>query len=63
MHCKLIIVIKIIHVFNPPPRGHEMYNFGKPFRGHHYYTLRLSDLCSALEDRILKKLSIYSIHV
>ena len=32
---------------NPCPRGHEIYNFGRPFLGHHYYIplLSLSDLC------------------
>ena len=30
---------------NPCPRGHEIYNFGTPFLGHHYYILGLSDLC------------------
>ena len=29
---------------NPCPRGHEIYNFGRPFNGHHYYILGLSDL-------------------
>ena len=22
---------------NPYPGGHEIYNFGRPFLGHHYY--------------------------
>ena len=26
-------------------RGHEIYNFGSPFLGHHYYILGLSDQC------------------
>ena len=30
---------------NPAPRGHEVYNFDKPFFGHHYYTLNLSESC------------------
>ena len=34
---------------NPCPGGHEIYNFGRPFRGHHYYTLSLSDLCLGVE--------------
>ena len=31
---------------NPCPWGHESYNFGRPFLGHHYYILSgsLSDL-------------------
>ena len=30
---------------NPCPRGHEIYNFGRPILGHHYYMyiLNLSD--------------------
>ena len=28
---------------NPCSGGHEIYNFGRPFRGHHYYTFRLSE--------------------
>ena len=27
----------------PFPRGYESYNFGRPFLGHHYYILSLSD--------------------
>ena len=29
----------------PLPRGHEIYNFGRPVLGHHYYTLTLSEPC------------------
>ena len=25
--------------------GHEIYNFGRPFLGHHYYTLSLYGPC------------------
>ena len=25
--------------------GHEIYNFGRPFLGHHYYTLILYEPC------------------
>ena len=32
------------------PGGHEMYNFGRPFLGHHYYIISLSDLCLGIEN-------------
>ena len=41
---------------NPCPRGHEIYNFGGPFHGHHYYILSLSDLCLGVEKKILKRI-------
>ena len=41
---------------NPCPRGHEIYNFGRPFLGHHYYILGLSDLCLGVEKKILKEI-------
>ena len=39
----------------PCPGGHEIYNFGEPFCGHHYYILSLSNLCLGVEKKILKK--------
>ena len=41
---------------NPCPRGHEIYNFGRPFLGHHYYILGLSDLCQRAEKKIFKEI-------
>ena len=40
----------------PCPRGHEIYNFGGPFRGHHYYILSLSNLCLGVEKKIFKEI-------
>ena len=40
---------------NPCPGGHEIYHFGRPFHGHFYYTLRLSEPCPGEEKKILKK--------
>ena len=40
---------------NPCPGGHEIYNFGEPFLGHHYYTLSSPDLCLGVEKMIFKK--------
>ena len=37
------------------PRGHEIYNFGRPFFRYHYYILGLSDLCLGVGEKILKK--------
>ena len=34
----------------PLPQVHEIYNFGRPFLGHHYYILGLSDLCLEVEE-------------
>ena len=41
---------------NPCPWGHEIYNFGRPFLGHHYYILCLSDQCLGVEKKILKEI-------
>ena len=41
---------------NPCPRGHEIYNFDRPFLGHHYYILGLSDLCLGVEKKIFKEI-------
>ena len=34
---------------NPCPGGHEIYNFGRPFLGQHYYIHSLSDLCLGIK--------------
>ena len=39
---------------NPYPGGHEIYNFGRPFLGHHYYIFNLSDLCLGVKKKIFK---------
>ena len=39
---------------NPCRRGHEIYNFGRPFLGYHSYILGLSDLCLGVEKEIFK---------
>ena len=44
---------------NPCPRGHEIYNFGRPFLGHHYYILGLSDLCLGVETKIFKEIMYF----
>ena len=40
----------------PLLRGHEIYNFGRPFLAHHYYILVLSDLCPGVEKKIFKEI-------
>ena len=37
---------------NPYPDGHEIYNFGRPFLGHHNYIHSLSDLCLGVKKMI-----------
>ena len=41
---------------NPCPGGHEIYNCGRPYLGHHYYILSLSDLCLGVEKKIFKEI-------
>ena len=38
---------------DPCPGGHEIYNFGRIFLGHHYHILSLSDVCLRVEKKIL----------
>ena len=38
------------------PGGHEIYNFGRPFLGHHYNTLSLSESCPGVEKMIFKEI-------
>ena len=40
---------------NPCRGGSEIYNFGRPFLGNHYYILGLFDLCQGVEKKILKE--------
>ena len=40
----------------PLSRGQEIYNFGRPFLGHHDYILGLSDLCMGVEKKIFKEI-------
>ena len=36
----------------PCPGGNEIYNFGRPVLGHHYYILSLSELGLGVEKKI-----------
>ena len=52
---KLFYMITPLHK-NPCPRGHDIYNFGRPFLGHHYYIHGLSDLCLGVDKQIFKEI-------
>ena len=65
--CCILIEQKIIHIHyndlyghpltsEPQPRGHEIYNSGRPFPGHHYSILSLSDLCMGEEKMSFKEI-------
>ena len=47
---------------DPWPKGHESYNFGRPFLGHHFYTLSLSDLCLGALKKIFKQNNAFSLY-
>ena len=54
MHFQYMTCIATFQHSKPCPGGHEIYNFGTLFLGHHNYKLRLSVLCLRVEWRILK---------
>ena len=41
---------------NRCPRVHENYYFRRPFIGHHYFILSLSELCLGIEMKIFKEI-------
>ena len=41
---------------NPCSGSNSIYNFGRLFFGHNYFTLNLSDLCLSEEKKILKEI-------
>ena len=41
---------------NPCSWGHKIYNFGRPFFGHHYYALTLSESCPRVQKKIFKEI-------
>ena len=47
---------------NPFPGGHDIYNFSRPFLGHHYYILILCELCPEVEKNIFKKYMNFTLH-
>ena len=40
----------------PRPQGHEIYNFGRSFLGHHYHILSLPYSCSRVGKKIVKEI-------
>ena len=41
---------------NPSSRGHEIYKFGRPILGNHYYTCNLSEPSPEVEKKIFKEI-------
>ena len=41
---------------NRCPRVHENYNFRRPFIGHHYFILSMSELCLGIEMKNFKEI-------
>ena len=44
------------------PRGHEIYNFGRPFLGHHNFILSVAYQCLAVEKNIFKRNNAFSLY-
>ena len=56
MHFHYITYMATPQHKNTCPGGHEIYNFGRHFLGHHNYKLTLSILCLGEERKILKEI-------
>ena len=52
MHFHLTIYMAMHQHKNPCPRGHIIYNLGRPFLGHQYYTLSLTEAGLGVEEEI-----------
>mgnify|MGYP003692425057 CR=1 FL=1 len=50
MHFHYMTYMATPYYKNPCPEGHEIYNFGRPFLGNHYYILSLSDMHGSREE-------------
>ena len=48
-YCISTIYMAMPHHNNLCPRGQGIYNFGRPFLGHHYYIISFSDLYLGVE--------------
>ena len=44
---------------NPCPGGSGIYNFGRTFLGHYYYTLSLYGPCPRVEKKIIQEIHQY----
>ena len=56
MHFHYITYIATPWHKNLYPRAHEIYNFGRPFLGHHYYKLSLYGPCPGENNKIFKEI-------
>ena len=46
---------------NPCPECHK--SFGRPFHGHHYYILSLSDLWLGVEKKLFKEIMHFTVRL
>ena len=44
---------------NPFLGRHKIYNKRRPFLGHHYYIISLSDVCLGVEKKIFKEINCF----
>ena len=51
-------MVRHYHI-DPCTRDHEIYNFGRPFLGHHYYKLSLSDPCPGVRKKTFKDIHLF----
>ena len=49
-------LLKLLSTKPPAPGVMKFTIFGRPFLGHHYYILGLSDLCLGVEKKIFKEI-------
>ena len=56
LHFHYMTYMTMAQYKNSCPKGHKIYNFGRPFLGHHYYILSLSDLCMGADKKIFKEI-------
>ena len=52
MHFHYMTYMATPNTRTPAPGGHEIYNLGRPFLGHHYYILCLSEPCPGVEKNM-----------
>ena len=56
MHFHCTTCMATPYHINPYPRGHEIYNLGRPFLGHHCYALSECELYLGVEKKIFKEI-------
>ena len=45
----------VTYLATPLDTGHDIYNFGRLFLGHHYYTLGLFGQCLGVEKKLFEE--------